>query len=314
MRHCRPALLLALFAVCLHAPAQAPTTASPAPAAPDQKIDQKTLLATARRAYYLPLDRGVQGFSCAVAIDWQPLLERATGKRISAKDATLTQLSAARVTLTDDILKGASVTSTFPDLKFQPQPTSPAGIKQNILDKMIAAAFAGWNPFLSDRILPMEATRYHFERAGTGYRLTLDGGTFFSILDLSADLRITHGESHLNGTVTDFTPQFDPSSHGWLLTALETSTDSAASAPAAPSASSSSASPASTPSPSSSASGSSSNASRTSFTYSYQFVGDMLIPKRVIVQVGDGLETPFDLHDCTLIKAAPQDAAATTKP
>jgi hypothetical protein len=301
MRHCRPALLLALFTVCLHAPAQATNTASPAPAAaPDQKIDQKTLLATARRAYYLPLDRGVQGFSCAVAIDWQPLLERATGKRISAKDATLTQLSAARVTVTDDILKGASVTSTFPDAKFQPQPDSPAGLKQNILDKMIAAAFSGWNPFLSDRILPMEATRYHFERAGTGYRLTLDGGTFFSILDLSADLRITHGESHLNGTVTDFTPQFDPSSHGWLLTALETSTDSAASAP-----SSSSSGPAAA----------SSSASKTSFTYSYQFVGDMLIPKRVIVQVGDGLETPFDLHDCTLVKAASQDAVTTpTKP
>ena len=304
MRLCSAALLLPLVAACCQAQA---------PAQPTAAIDQKTLLATARHAYYLPLERNVQGFSCTVAIDWQPILERATGKRIPTKDATLTQLSAAKVTLTDDILKGASVTSTFPDAKFQPLPGSSADTKQNILNKMISAAFSGWNPFLSDRILPMEATRYHFERAGTGYRLTLDGGTFFSILDLSADLRITHGESHLNGTVTDFTPQFDPSSHGWLLTALATSTDTApqpdASTSAGPS-SSSSTTPAST-----------SNASKTSFTYSYQFVGDMLVPKRVLVQVGDGPETPFELHDCTLIglshdstPTAAQSNAAPTHP
>ena len=293
MRLCSAALLLPLVAACCQAPAQA---SAQTPAQPAAAIDQKTLLATARHAYYLPLERNVQGFSCSVAIDWQPLLERATGKRVPAKDATLLQLSAAKVTLTDDILKGASVTSTFPDAKFQPLPGSSADTKQNILNKMIAAAFAGWNPFLSDRILPMEATRYHFERVSAGYRLTLDGGTFFSILDLSADLRITHGESHLNGTVTDFTPQFDPSSHGWLLTSLATSTDTGAQ-PDQPAASSSSTS--------STAPASSGNASKTSFTYSYQFVGDMLIPKRVLVQVGDGPETPFELENCTLIGVSP---------
>ena len=301
MRLCSAALLLPLVAACCQAPAQA---SAQAPVQPAAAIDQKTLLATARHAYYLPLERNVQGFSCSVAIDWQPLLERATGKRIPTKDATLTQLSAAKVTLTDDILKGATVTSTFPDAKFQPLPGSSADTKQNILNRMIAAAFAGWNPFLSDRILPMEATRYHFERVSAGYRLTLDGGTFFSILDLSADLRITHGESHLNGTVTDFTPQFDPSSHGWLLTSLATSTDTGAQ-PDQPAASSSSTS--------STAPASSGNASKTSFTYSYQFVGDMLIPKRVIVQVGDGPETPFELQNCTLI-GVPAATPTTAEP
>jgi len=161
---------------------------------------------------------------------------------------------------------------------------------------MIAASFAGWNPFLSDRILPTEGTRYHFERTGTGYRLTLDGNlggssssgsTFFSILDLDSQFRITHGESHLNGTVTDFTPEFDPSSHGWLLTALVTTTETPDQQPL-----------------------------RTAFTYSYQFVDDILIPKRVIVQVADGPQTPFDLHDCTLVKSPDKspDKSPTTKP
>jgi hypothetical protein len=305
MRLCSAALLLPLLAACCLTPAPAAAQASAQTAQPAAAIDQKTLLATARHAYYLPLERHVQGFSCSVAIDWQPLLERATGKRIPAKDVTLTQLSAAKVTLTDDILKGASVTSTFPDAKFQPLPGSSADTKQNILNKMIAAAFSGWNPFLSDRILPMEATRYHFERSGAGYRLTLDGGTFFSILDLSADLRITHGESHLNGTVTDFTPQFDPSSHGWLLTALATSSETAADS--ATSASSSSSGASSTPA------ATTGNASKTSFTYSYQFVGDMLIPKRVIVQVGDGPETPFELENCTLIAPTPTATPTTAQ-
>jgi hypothetical protein len=302
LRLCSAALLLAgTLLPC--AEAQTASTAAP---------DQKALLATARHAYYLPLERNVQGFACTVAIDWQPILERATNKRVSPKDPTLTQLQSAHVTLTDDILKGATVNSTFPDAKFQPLPTSSAGMKQNILDKMIAAAFAGWNPFLSDRILPMEATRYHFEHAGAGYRLTLDGGTFFSILDLSADLRITHGESHLNGTVTDFTPQFDPSSHGWLLTSLVTTSEQSPTSTAADSSSSSSSSSSAATTNSAAAADTSSNATKTSFTYSYQFIGNMLIPKRVIVQVGDGPETPFELHDCTLTHPTATATANTT--
>ncbi|HWZ51682.1 MAG TPA: hypothetical protein VNW54_09465 [Granulicella sp.] len=292
LRLCCPALLLAAIC-CLNAPAQTAPSISPAivpavapiaqPVAP-LAIDQKTLLASARHAYYLPLERGVQGFSCAVAIDWQPILERATGKRVPDHDPTLTQLASAKVAVTDDLLKGATVTSTFPDAKFQPLPSSSVGVKQKILDTMISASLTGWNPFLTDRILPMEATRYHFEHAGAGYRLSLEGGSFFSILDLTADLRITHGESHLNGTVTDFTPQFDPSSHGWLLTSLETITE---------------------PDPSSSASSAAAPTSgpdKAGFTYSYQFVGDMLVPKRIIVQVGDGPPTPFELRDCTLTR------------
>ena len=70
LRLCSAALLLAAT-ILPRAQAQA------TPAVPTASIDQKTLLATARQAYYLPLERHVQGFSCSVAIDWQPLLERA---------------------------------------------------------------------------------------------------------------------------------------------------------------------------------------------------------------------------------------------
>src|ERR1700732_40553 len=121
LRLCCPALLIA---ASLTPPAQ---STQPSP------IDQKTLLATARHAYYLPLERGVQGFACTVAIDWQPILERATGKRVPAHDPTLTQLQSAKVAVADDLLKGATVTANFPDAKFQPLPSSPVGLKQNIL-------------------------------------------------------------------------------------------------------------------------------------------------------------------------------------
>jgi len=262
--------------------AQNSLSAAPAPAA----LDQKALLATTRQAYYLLADRGVEGFSCSVHLDWADILERATAKKIPAHDPTLTALEGGRVKVSDNVMKGASVVADFPAAKVEPPPGSPVRLKQDILDKMIAASFAGWNPFLSDRILPLPETHYHFERSGTGYRLTLDGnmggsssgGTFFSILDLDSQLRITHGESHLNGTVTDFTPEFDPSSHGWLLTSLITTTDNPDSGQAP---------------------------LRTAFTYSYQFVGDTLVPKHVVVQVGEGPATPFDLQGCTLTKTAP---------
>jgi len=287
------ALRLACAALSLafasHLVAQAALPAAPAPSA---VLDQKSLLAATRQAYYLPLDRGVQGFTCAVHLDWQDILERATVKKVPPHDPTLLTLSAGRVKVTNDILRGATVTADFPTSKIEPPPNSPVRIKQDILDKMIAASLAGWNPFLSDRILPSEGTRYHFERSGTGYRLTLDGNlggssstgsTFFSILDLDSQFRITHGESHLNGTVTDFTPEFDPSSHGWLLTALVTTTETPDQQPL-----------------------------RTAFTYSYQFVGEILVPKRVVVQVAEGPQTPYDLHDCTLVNATAN--ATPTKP
>jgi len=253
--------------------------------------DQKALLAATRHAYYLPLDRGVQGFTCSVAIDWQLILERATGQKLSPHEATVAKLLSANVSVTDDILKAPVVTVTFP--QGEPAAGTPVRTKQDILNHMIAASLAGWNPFLSDRILPMEDTHYHFESAPGGYRLTLDGGNFFSILDLDRQLQIVHGETHLQGVVTTFTPTFDPSSHGWLLTSLATSSGSgeSSSAPSSP--------------------------DKAAFIYSYQFVGDMLVPKKITVQVADGPPTPFELRDCNLLKAgatAESKAAPAAKP
>jgi hypothetical protein len=295
------ALLLAAVPVLAQTPA-----AKPAPSG------QQALLTAARHAYYLPLDRGVQGFSCSVAIDWPLILERATGQKPRPHDPTLLELQGAQVTVADDILKSATVTAAFPTLKAEPIPGSPTRTKQDILDHMVQASLAGWNPFLSDRILPLEGTHYHFESNSAGYRLTLDGGAFFSILDLDSQYRITRGETHLNGTVTDFTPTFDPSTHGWLITALETSNEASSETtpnPVSSSASNSGSTSSTSPAPSSSA-------NKTSFTYTYQFVGDMLIPKHITVQVADGPPTPFDLHDCTLLHAGvtAESKAAPAKP
>jgi len=264
--------------------------ATVAPAQQASPIDQKALLAQTRHAYYLPLDRGVQGFACNVAFDWSDVLERASGRRIPPHEPTLVALKSATVSVTDDIVKGVTVKAVYPN--GTPAAGSPVASRQKILNNLVTASLEGWNPFLSDRIFPMEGTRYHFEAVPTGYRLTLEGGTFFSILDLDPKLQVTHGESHLNGTTTDFTPTFDPSTHGWLITSLKTvTTQSVAGSVAESKADSSSSGPAA-------------DGDKASFIYSYQFVDDMLVPKHVIVQYGDGLETPYELTDCTLIKTA----------
>jgi hypothetical protein len=249
-------------------------------------IDQKALLAQTRHAYYLPIARGVQGFSCTVSFDWPAVLERASGRKIPPKEPTLVRLKSATTTVTDDLQKGAKVKAVYPG--GEPLPGSPVASRQAILNHLVTASLAGWNPFLSDQILPTEGTRYRFEAVPTGYRLTLDGGSFFSILDLDPQLRITHGESHLNGITTDFIPTFDPSTHGWLITSLQTATSQSV---ATPSANSSSSAPPS-------------DEDKASFTFTYQFVDDILIPKRVTVQYAEGAETPFELKDCSLIKTA----------
>jgi hypothetical protein len=253
------------------------------------KVDQKALLTQVRHAYYLPSDRGVQGFSCNVSFDWAAVLERASGRKIPAKEPTLVSLKSATTTVVNDYAKGAIVKGTYPGA--QPLAGSPVASRQKILNNLVKASLDGWDPFLSNRIFPLEATSYRFESVPTGYRLTLDGGTFFSILDLDPKLKITHGESHLNGTTTEFTPEFDTSTHGWLLTSLKTVTTHAATGLAAETKAASSSSP-------------SEDEDKASFIYSYQFVDDLLVPKRVIVQYGDGQETPYELTDCTLIKAA----------
>lgn len=249
-------------------------------------IDQKALLSQVRSAYYLPLDRGVQGFACNVSFDWSDVLERATGRPIPAKEPTLVALKSATVTVSDDILKGATVKTYFP--KGDPPAGSPVASRQKILDRLLTASLNGWNPFLSGRIFPADGTKYRFEPSTSGYRLTLEGGTFFSILDIDPQFRITHGETHLNGTTTSLTPQFDPSTHGWLITSLKTATSQAVATNGTES--SSSAQP--------------SDGDTASFGFTYQFVDDILVPKRVTVQYAQGLETPYELKDCTLIKTA----------
>jgi len=280
-KQCGKSLAIALMmgAVSLASSAQQPT-----------KIDQKALLDQTRHAYYLPSDRGIQGFTCNVSFDWAGVLERASGRKIPAKTPTLVALKSASTTVTNDYAKGATVKATYPGE--QPLAGSPVASRQKILNNLVKASLDGWDPFLSNRIFPLEATTYRFEPVPTGYRLTLDGGTFFSILDLDSRLKITHGESHLNGTTTEFTPEFDTSTHGWLLTSLKTVTTHAATGLAAETkAASSSSSP--------------DDEDKASFIYSYQFVDDLLVPKRVIVQYGDGQETPYELTDCTLVKSTP---------
>jgi hypothetical protein len=278
---------IALAALAIAASSQAVSAQQTA-----HPLDQKSLLDRTRHAYYAPLDRGVQGFTCTVAFDWNDVLERASGRKIPPREPTLVALKSATVTVTDDIVKGTKVSAIFPN--GTPPAGSPVASREKILSNLVKASLDGWNPFLSDRIFPMEGTKYRFEPASDGYRLTLEGGTFFSILDLDSQFRVTHGESHLNGTATEFTPSFDPSSHGWLITSLKTVTTQAVASGVAESKAESSSSSAE-PAP---------DANTASFAYTYQFVNDMLVPKHVTVQYADGLETPYDLTDCTLVKTA----------
>jgi hypothetical protein len=277
-------------------------TAIPVSAQQAAHIDQKALLQQTRKAYYQPIERGVQGFACTVDFNWNDVLERASGRKIPAKEPTLVALKNATVTVTDDLVKGPVVKVLYPA---GTTASAPVASREKILHNLVTASLAGWNPFLNDRIFPMEGTKYRFEAEATGYRLTLEGGTFFSILDLDSKLMVTHGESHLNGVTTDFTPTFDPSTHGWLITSLKTvTTQSAVSSVAEGKADSSSSGPAS-------------EGDKASFTFSYQFVDDMLVPKKVVVQYADGLETPYELKDCSLLKTngtAESKAAASPKP
>lgn len=278
-------------------------TATMASAQQTGVVSQTTLLKQTREAYYQPIERGVQGFACTVSFDWNDVLERASGRKIPSREPTLVALKNASVTVSDDLVKGVTVKVDYPG--------GPAGVsapvasREKILKNVVTASLEGWNPFLSDRIFPMEGTKYHFEAMPTGYRLTLEGGTFFSILDLDARFQVTHGENHLNGTTTDFVPTFDPSTHGWLITSLKTvTTQSAVGSVAENKAGSRSAGP-------------TSEGDKASFTYSYQFVGEMLVPKKVVVQYADGLETPYQLTDCSLVKTggtAESKAATTAKP
>ena len=260
-----------------------------------EHLDQKALLQQTRQAYYVPSTRGVQGFTCNVSFDWNGVLERVSGRKIPAKNPTLVALKSATTTVTDDYATGAVVKGVFPG--GPPLAGSPVASRQKILDNLVKASLDGWNPFLSNRIFPLEGTTYRFEREPTGYRLTLEGGTFFSILDLDSKLQVTHGESHLNGKTTEFTPEFDPSTHGWLLTSLKTVTTRTVAGLAAETKASSSSAGASDEGKAGD------DEDKASFVYSYQFVDDFLVPKKVIVQYGEGFETPYELTDCTLVKA-----------
>jgi hypothetical protein len=245
----------------------------------------EVLLAKARALYDSPFLQGLVSFDCAVKFDWKQHFLEVLPSIPPNAIPTIDRLQAIehRVFVSPS---GAVISSApkAPDLSGVPKATE----LEQVYDAMIPGGLNAWMPFGRNEILPVEPTRYNFEKIDSGYKLALNGAGVAATLLLAEDLRITSGVSQLP-QATRFTTEFVKGPHGFLLSSVKT---------------------ADTNEPQNQV---------VNFSYEYQDVDGFQIPSGVKVKPSTSEAWNYELTDCKVMKGVvikvglPHDLPSTQK-
>jgi len=201
-------VILAVFLLSINAPVHTQTATS-----------DKDLLAKARSLYDAPFARNLVSFDCAVQFDWKnhfvdflttmpptviPIVERL-------------QTIQHRVFVT----RSGAIVSDTPKALDLSGIAHAAELEQG-LESIISAGLNAWLPASTNVILPVEPTRYSFQRIDPDYKLAMNSAGFAATLLLTADMHVTNGVSQLpepNRFATEFVSGPDGLLLGYLKTA-----------------------------------------------------------------------------------------------
>jgi hypothetical protein len=245
--------------------------ASMALAASSQSVNQdEALLNKARSLYDTPLTGNLASFSCAVQFDWKRHFEDLVGTLPSSVVESVERLQKVQHSVKVNA-SGAKIFSAphTPDFGGS---QSIAQLEQ-VFTAMLKQGLNAWLPFSTNVILPASPTAFHFEDAGTTYKLTMAAEGVEANLLLNRDLRIISGVTQLPQP-TRFTTHFVDGPHGYLL-------ESVTSGP-----------PAGSPD------------SDTTFDFTYQTLGDFQIPSSMSVSQSSTKPWHFALTHCNVVTSA----------
>src|SRR5271167_3334908 len=167
-------LMVSVVLSCFCVPVVSQTTASDA-----------ALLIKTRALYDAPFTRDLVSFDCAVQFDWKKHFVDFFGAippaAIPAAERLQTVQHRVFVNRTGAIV---SAIPKAPDLNG----VAHAGELEQSLESIISAGLNAWIPSSTNVILPIEPTKFSFQKIDSGYRLVMNGAGFAATLLLAADM------------------------------------------------------------------------------------------------------------------------------
>ncbi len=183
-------------------------------AASSQSADQdEALLDKARSLYDTPFSRNLTSFSCAVQFDWKRHFEALVGTLPPAVVESVERLQKVQHSVT--VKSHSATVFSVPKAPDFGGSQSIAQIEQ-VFTAVLEQGLNAWLPFSTNAILPAKPTTFHFEDAGTTYKLNMAAEGVDANLVLNRDLRITSGVTQLPQP-TRFTTHFVDGPHGYFL-------------------------------------------------------------------------------------------------
>jgi hypothetical protein len=225
----------------------------------------KNLLTKTRGLYDAPFTGNVVSFDCVVQFDWK--------KHITDLLGTIPPQGMALAEHLQPIPHRVFVDSSGAFVSAQPKLPDLTGVAhgadmEQVFSTMVSGGLNTWLPFARNIILPVEPTKYHFQKVSTGYELTLKGQDVDALLNLQPDLRLTKGASRLPQALS-FKMAFISGPKGYLLQSITTNPDTT---------------------------------SQAIFSYTYQDVSDIQIPLQVTVTPVSHEVWRYSLTDCKVMR------------
>jgi hypothetical protein len=234
-----------------------------------QAGNDAALLSRARATYDAPFDRNLKSFDCTVDFNWKQHWAdtyRVGDEGTDDEIETFIQPIRNRVTVTrEDAIVSSGMTEE------QEEKLPRGGMAEGLLKHAIRFSLRTWLVAGNNALLPLAGTPVHFEPLSFGYQLEYKIKTFDVVMMLTRDMSLQ--SMGVKGSDADRQElAFHPGPQGFLLGSWTMGED-----------------------------GNFKPGNRLIFTYTYQTVGGIQLPKHIVVNRESHHEVwRFDLSDCTV--------------
>lgn len=215
--------LAAAMAMAQSAPPPARAAQPGAPAANNSADD--AWLARTGKLYYSTTKAGLNGFDCAVHLDWRALFMTASpGAEVSEDDAHVVLLKSVKINLHAHMQGGSSL-----DWNPNPSPGEPLDASSSeMLSRMHEATeqtlegfLQFWTPFVDGSTVPDSADGLTITHTDAAHTIHAEQGGVAMTEIFSSDLLLQHFDVDMKSVSIKFQPAYKPTDQGLLVKSFQ---------------------------------------------------------------------------------------------
>jgi hypothetical protein len=233
-------------------------------------VSDEALLAKTRALYDAPFTRGLVSFDCAVQFDWKKHFIDILGTIPPTAIPITERLQTIQHRVFVD--RSGAVVSAIPNAPDLTGVAHAAELEHGV-NTIVSTGLNAWLPSSTNVILPVQPTKFSFQKIEPGYKLNMNGPGVAATLLLTTDLRVTSGVVQLPQPMR-FTTEFIDAPNGYLLASIRTGNTTNTDIDGA-----------------------------ATFSYTYQTVQDFQLPSLVSVASSSSEKWHYALTDCKVIRA-----------